>query len=343
MSFVRRAEKRGVEMDDLMQIAYLGLHDAITLFDEKRGTEFITFLGSCVKYRIIRELRTYGRTIRIPEHALDSLSKYRKIKNKLHVKLMREPMTHETATAMKMPVEQIIKLEKLSLLDVCFSLDTPVNDDVDATISEMLLDKDAESFVNNIEVSELSRMLWERAGQCLDEQQLEIVRNVFCDGKTCTEIAERTNMKFSELQNCIKASFQKLRRDRSLRQLAEDYGYVARYGHVTLTNFKRTRTSAVEREVLDMEQHFEQKGIHTAAAAQQMPALERLISGIEDPHMRLMMEYRTLKGLSWNRVGRKMGVDGEAARRYYYDVQAGLQPNQLLFGGENDAGEAILR
>ena len=49
----------------------------------------------------------------------------------------------------------------------------------------------------------------------------------------------------------------KLRRNRDIRQLAEDYGYFSRYRHVTLTEFKYTRTSAVEREILDMEEFLE--------------------------------------------------------------------------------------
>ncbi|MCL4406125.1 MAG: sigma-70 family RNA polymerase sigma factor [Patescibacteria group bacterium] len=135
--YVNRSPQLGIL--DLIQEGNLGLFRAVQKFDYRKGFKFSTYATWWIRQAITRALADHSRTIRIPVHMVETISKYTQARRKLMQELGREPLAEEVAIEMGVSVDKIRHIQKIS--QEVISLESPVGEEEDSTLSEFIEDE----------------------------------------------------------------------------------------------------------------------------------------------------------------------------------------------------------
>ncbi len=139
VSIAKKYRNRGLPFLDIIQEGNTGLMRAVDKYEYKRGYKFSTYATWWIRQAITRAIADHARTIRVPVHMIETMSKLRNIQKALLQELGREPTIEEIAIKAKMPIEETRRVMKISRHPI--SLDRPVGESEDSHFGDFIEDE----------------------------------------------------------------------------------------------------------------------------------------------------------------------------------------------------------
>ena len=146
VSIAKKYRNRGLSFLDLIQEGNTGLMRAVDKYEYRRGFKFSTYATWWIRQAITRAIADQARTIRIPVHMIETMSKLRNVSKKLLQEMGREPTIEETAKEAGISYEETKRVLKISRHPI--SLDRPVGESEDSYFGDFIEDDSVESPVN---------------------------------------------------------------------------------------------------------------------------------------------------------------------------------------------------
>ena len=224
IAIAKRYVNRGLPFSDLMQEGNIGLMKAAERFDPGRGFRFSTYATWWIRQAITRAISEYSRTIRIPVHLNDTLTKMAKFTNSFIQEHQRFPTFEEIAKKMEMKEDRVARL--LALVQAPFPLESSLKEHEDFRLADVIPDENSEAPLHEAERQEL-RELVNAALTPLNEREQRVLRLRFGieDGidHTLEGIGKILGLTRERIRQIEGSALRKLRRKDDLP--FQDYGY----------------------------------------------------------------------------------------------------------------------
>ncbi len=147
ISIAKKYTNRGLHFLDLIQEGNIGLMKAVDKFEYRRGFKFSTYATWWIRQAITRSISDLARTIRVPVHMMETVNKLNRLTRQLIQELGRAPTIEELSKKMDLPEDKVLKA--LDVAKQPISLETPVGDDDDSTMWNLVSDTSVESPIDH--------------------------------------------------------------------------------------------------------------------------------------------------------------------------------------------------
>ncbi|MFM2295041.1 MAG: hypothetical protein RLZZ350_1454 [Verrucomicrobiota bacterium] len=213
VKIARDYEGLGLPLLDLISEGNIGLMKAVERFDPAKGGKLSTYGSWWIKQSIKRALANQSKTIRLPVHLVDKISRMRRTAMKLHEALGREPTDDEIAQELGTTEARVSQMQRAAIRPT--SLDAPLGDDTTNTFSETVADESAFDPYEQLEGKTVTDMLQEMVKN-LDDREATILRFRFgLDGgkeKTLEEVGVKFGVTRERVRQLQNLALKKLRR-----------------------------------------------------------------------------------------------------------------------------------
>jgi len=220
ISEAKRYMNRGLDFGDLIQEGNLGLLKAIDKYDWKRGFKFSTYATWWIRQAITRAVADHSRTIRIPIHMIETITKINKAQKALLQEKGRQPSIEEIAEYLEMPIEKIEKALRVAKEPI--SMDKPIGNDGDTSLGEIIYDTKTPSAEEELKIESLRERLNEALNMLSPRERKVIELRFGLDGKkprTLEEVGEELGLTRERVRQLETQALEKLRNPIRLHKL----------------------------------------------------------------------------------------------------------------------------
>lgn len=241
------------ERDDMVQEGYFGLCEAVKHFDTSAGCSFISYAAYWIRQAMQRYYQI-NKTVHIPIHLQESISKYQRFKNVYRVRFGKTPTDQQACCYLGIKMKTLEKIKQTMITEKIGSTDKEIDGTEELTLGDVVRDPadHYESVLDDVQQEQLKEVLWPLVEE-LPGKAPEILRLRYQEGLSLKETGEYAGISSEAVRQWQSKGLRELRkpsRSNRLKPFYEDEIYSCGLAGNGVGNFNRTWTSSTERTAI---------------------------------------------------------------------------------------------